>query len=84
MEVRGAMINPNVAQIVKAYLVEHGYDGIYAEDECACLIDDLMPCGEPCDRCIAGYKAPCDCGDHEYHIQDRGPDPETRESVINQ
>ena len=50
-----------VEDIVRAYLEEHGYDGLYNEDaECACLASDLFPCcGEP-DHCEAGYRCDCD------------------------
>lgn len=44
-------------------LRKDGYDGLYnAGIECACLLDDLMPCGEPgIDECCAGYR--CECTD---------------------
>ncbi len=54
--------------IVKEYLRAHGYDGLFARGECACLVDDLMPCGETLRDCSPGYHKPCDCGDHVFHI----------------
>ncbi len=43
-----------VREIVRAYLVEHGYDGL-AGEECGCWLVDLMPC---CDgampECVPG------------------------------
>ena len=52
-----------VKEIVKAYLEENGYDGLYATGDCACKIDDLMPCYESLDNCMAGYlKKPCHLG----------------------
>ncbi len=58
----------DVKQIVKEYLVEHGYDGLYGE-ECACLIEDLAPCDEMCYDCSPGYKQPCDCEEeHDFHV----------------
>lgn len=61
----------NVKGIVKEYLKNNKYDGLYNPDsDCACGIDDLYPCGgEWIDKCEPGYQVPCDCGDHDYHIQ---------------
>ena len=59
----------SVYEIVKAYINNNGYDGLFnADGECACEKDDLDPCGEMSGECYAGYKFPCDCGDHDYHI----------------
>jgi hypothetical protein len=44
----------NVVNIVKLYLESNGYDGLYS-DECACLKDDLEPCGMMSSTCEAGY-----------------------------
>jgi len=58
-----------VKEIVTKYLKENGYDGLcHAECECACELGELMPCDEPCEECEPGYKVPCDCGDHDFHI----------------
>jgi len=46
---------PTVKEIVKAYLKEHGYDGLYGE-YCGCEVDDLMVCDEACEDCVPGYK----------------------------
>ena len=54
----------DVKDIIEAWLKENGYDGLYGE-ECACRIDDLMPCEEPGTDCEAGYEGPCD-GTCEY------------------
>jgi hypothetical protein len=46
----------NLQEIVKKYLEENGYDGLCDSDtECACRLDDLMPCGEPGICCEAGH-----------------------------
>ena len=54
-----------VKEIVKAYLEENGYDGLF-QDDCACKIDDLMrfmPCDPLPENCMAGYlKKPCHPG----------------------
>lgn len=45
-----------VIEIVKLYLEQNGYDGLYNEDgECACLNDNLELCGEMLSTCKAGY-----------------------------
>ena len=49
----------DVKQIVTEWLKEHGYDGLY-NDDCGCVLDDLMPCEDCCDGCEAGYKTLAD------------------------
>ena len=47
---------PDVLEILKQYLVDNGYDGLY-RDECGCFVDDLLPCVEnDVGHCQAGYK----------------------------
>lgn len=43
-----------VREIIKAYLDEHGYDGL-AGNECGCSKDDLAPCEFPL-CCVPGHK----------------------------
>jgi hypothetical protein len=71
-----------VRGIVREWLIEHGYDGLYCE-ECACANDDLFPCGDTPDDCEAGYvmECPnpheCEFGDEEHwHI---GPGKEEQQ-----
>lgn len=47
----------DVKSIVKAYLVTHGYDGLYEIDNfgCACKLSDLMPCDHPDQNCRPGH-----------------------------
>ena len=67
-----------VQEIVKDWLVAHGYDGL-ASDECGCGVDGkygLMPCEECFDTCKPAYKRiateddaeefGCDVGDIIY------------------
>jgi len=64
-------MNPSIEQIIKMYLMENGYDGLYnSEDECACEIANLLPCDCPHgDHCKAGYKCkPPDGYEDEYCI----------------
>lgn len=65
-------------EMVSSFLTDNGYDGLVSDvGECACLLSDLMPCGEPEPDCEAGYRWPCDCGEGcEFHI---GIEPYNRE-----
>ncbi len=49
-----------VKEILIEWLKEHGYSGLWNEDECGCGIDDFMPCGESPENCQPGYRVPCD------------------------
>ena len=67
----------SVKEIVKKYLENNGYDGLYNEI-CGCQNSDLMPCCcEGIEDCEAGYKIPCipeTCpanGDCDWHIGPR-------------
>ena len=55
-------------EIIKKYLEDNKYDGLFnVENECSCLLNDLMPCGE-CDAgyCKAGViKGRCKCSDYD-------------------
>lgn len=63
------MTTLTVLQIVEDRLRADGFDGLtHCDGECACLIADLAPCGEIGGNCEAGYRVPCECGDHDYHI----------------
>lgn len=70
--------DPSVRAIVAAYLLRHGYDGLYDEPEapdcCVCsLKDGLMDNCDSCGGgscCVPGYRTLCTCGeDHDYHIE---------------
>jgi hypothetical protein len=45
----------NCAQIIKSYLVENGFEGLFC-DNCGCDLDDLMPCDSVCSECTPGYQ----------------------------
>ena len=62
--------NPEVEVILKNWLREHGYEGLYHSDSfCACRLEDLIPCDGPNMDCQVGYLDPCDCPDgHDFHI----------------
>ena len=59
-----------VEEIVREYLINHGFDGLYAPNECACsLKDGLFPCGsEGTERCEAGYFIPKDDPDFDQEF----------------
>jgi hypothetical protein len=49
---------PSVKKIVKKWLKQNGYNGLYSESEsCGCEMADLMPCGsDGIENCKAGHK----------------------------
>ena len=50
----------DILEITKNWLIENKRDGLYSlEMSCACLLDDLIPCGDPCPDCTVGFKVPC-------------------------
>lgn len=54
-----------VTDIVKKYLEENGFDGLFSAGVCACENSGLFPCGsEQSIDCQPGYKIPCQCGDN--------------------
>lgn len=62
-----------VLDMVAAALRAGGYDGL-TDGDCACEIDDLMPCSTEVCGCEGGHKIPCDpddCdadGECDWHI----------------
>ena len=69
----------NVHEILKTWLKDNGYDGLFnSVGQCGCKIDDLAPCCESCTECEPGYEVPCDgtCDDPrvcKWHIQKEKP-----------
>lgn len=53
-----------VKEIIRDYLNENEFDGLYQPGECACEKSDLAPCGDMLLDCMAGYKIPCACGNN--------------------
>ena len=55
------MAEITVVDMVRSYLHEHGYDGLYwddGDDGCGCGLDDFVPCGHLGDECVAARKHP--------------------------
>ena len=62
-----------VKDIVTIYLKTFDYDGLCGFN-CGCGLEDLMPCDEPADRCVPGYRVKCTCGKGcDYHIVAKKP-----------
>lgn len=49
----------DVRDIVRAYLLENGYDGLYSYCECGCGVDYLMPCCNASPACEPAYFIDC-------------------------
>ena len=84
-------MNPDVQTMLGSAIADRlrvlGFDGLLQADcECACELDDLMPCGlSPAEvaDCEAAYKRvtdPNDCGCGEgcdWHMTLKKPEPES-------
>ena len=58
-----------VKEIIKKYLKDNGFDGLFYPAECSCIVDDLMSCDSNCESCVPGYIIKCNhenC-DGEYY-----------------
>jgi len=53
------MSSMTVTDMVEKHLKDNGFDGLFQPDVCACLLDDLAPCGEMRPDCEAGYRSEC-------------------------
>ncbi len=66
----------NVRDIIKKWLKDNGYDGLYSSDySCGCSLENFISCDESWVlNCQPGYKVPCEGSDHcqpgecEFHI----------------
>lgn len=61
----------NCTDMIVKYLEENGYDGLCEPDnECGCLLNDLMPCdSEFAMWCEAGHRVECTCGEGcDFHV----------------
>lgn len=58
----------HVRDFLQKHLAENGYDGLLAENgDCACKLDDLIPCMEDCSFCKPAHYVPCnDPAECEY------------------
>lgn len=44
-----------VKDIIKKYLQDNDYQGLYHPGDCGCNLEDLMPCSGDCSDCEPGY-----------------------------
>ncbi len=52
-------MNEQVSSILRAWLKEHGYDGLCSVDfECGCTIEDLLSCEIQDGTCQPAYRGP--------------------------
>lgn len=65
----------NSREIIRKYLKENNYDGLFCDGECGCQIDDLFPCWDGGLDCEPGYKIECNkdddcpiCCGGDWHI----------------
>jgi hypothetical protein len=58
----------NCKNIIKKYLKDNGFDGLYFPGECACKIDDLVSCDGGFSNCLPGYLHPGD-SDTAWYIK---------------
>jgi len=67
-----------VKEILKDWLCENKYDGLYdlgmGDGGCGCLLDDLCPCNEPwLLDCVPGYKHASEDSMVEFMIRPEKP-----------
>jgi hypothetical protein len=62
-----------VKEIVRQYLVKHGFDGLYSENgQCGCSLPDIMECDSiGVELCKPGYKVDDPSGEFEFLIVPR-------------
>jgi hypothetical protein len=66
-----------VIKIITEYLEQHKFDGLYQPGECACLKDDLAPCGQVDNECEPGYRTDAPEGSScKWHIGAKNSDNE--------
>ena len=74
-------IKMTVLDMVKKYLEENEFDGLFLGAQCACKKDDLSPCGTMNEMCAAGYLQPNSprddemCGEFDFVIGAEKPTP---------
>lgn len=68
------MTTPTATDLLSMALISHGYHGLFnARANCACELDDLMPCGVEPGECRAGWRHPDADRSDEVLIWDQPP-----------
>ncbi len=49
----------NIREIVKVFLEENGFDGLFYDSDCGCGVDDLAPCCDHSFTCEPAYRYVC-------------------------
>ena len=49
-----------VDDVLRDYMKEHGYSGLFSSGECGCDLDELHHCDEDHGACNLGYKYECE------------------------
>ena len=59
-----------VKEIVRRYLIKHGYDGLYSENgQCGCGLDELMDCDSAgVGLCKPGHEVKDPSGEYDFLI----------------
>ena len=71
-----------LTEIIKKFLIDNDYDGLYLNGDCACGLDNLIPCHEPSPNCEAGYKTKCGKnGEYDYHIGSIKPEEAQKSNI---
>jgi hypothetical protein len=66
----------DLQEIVKQWLSTHGYDGLFnPDDECGCMHENIMPCGNPLPCCEPGYQQPEPSGKWDFIVGPRKEEP---------
>ena len=72
-EVKSMVIEAVVREVIIDYGKKHGYDGLYAEGECACIWDDIAPCCGSVIDCRFGYRHDDPNDEFEFIVSDEKP-----------
>lgn len=67
-----------VNDMIKRFLKDNGYDGLFYDGECGCELNDLVPCGADPSQCEPGYKVMNNMNDeYDFNIVPKKPTKET-------